>query len=280
MQVIIGGIRGSFPVAQAGFTRYGGETTSVLIEGAGGERVLLDLGTGVRRLGARLRAQGAHEVLVLLTHFHLDHLIGLPSLPLLYDPGGRIEFAAAGRRGRSIARELSRLLDQPLWPLQLDTMAARLWFTHLPGVVSTQPLRRGGLEIRWAPLRHPSGCTAYRLDEPATGASLVFATDVEWPMASAAEQRTFIAWAATPRPPSALFFDGQFTPADYPRFRGWGHSRWTDAVEAADAVGAGRLFLIHHAPDRDDRAMDRIERALRAVRPRARAARQGGVIRL
>ena len=280
MRVVIGGIRGSFPIAQAGFTRYGGETTSVLVEGAAGGRVLLDLGTGARRLGARLRAQGVRDLLVLLTHFHLDHLIGLPSLPLLYDPGGHIEFAAPGRRGRSIRRELSRLLAQPLWPLQLDTMAARVRFRHLPGVVSTRPLRRGGLEIRWAPLRHPSGCAAYRIDEPATGASLVFATDVEWPTASAAERRAFVAWAATPRPPSALFFDGQFTPANYPRFRGWGHSRWTDAVEAADAVGAGRLFVIHHAPDRDDRAMAALERQLRAARPRARAARQGMVIRL
>jgi len=279
MRVVIGGVRGSFPVAQAGFTRYGGETTSVLVEGVGGERVLLDLGTGARRLGARLHAQGVRDLLVLLTHFHLDHLIGLPSLSLLNDPGCRIEFATPGRRGLSIERELSRLLDQPLWPLQLDTMAARLRFRHLPGAVSSRPIRRGGLEIRWAPLHHPSGCSAYRLDEPATGAAMVFATDVEWPLASAAEREAFLAWATTPRPPSALFFDGQFTPADYPRYRSWGHSRWSDAVEVAQAVGARRLFIIHHAPDRDDRALAAIEQRLRAAYPSARAARQGMIIR-
>lgn len=280
MQVVIGGVRGSFPVAQAGFTRYGGETTSLLVEGAGGERVLLDLGTGVRRLGARLHAQGARRVLVLLTHFHLDHLIGLPSLSLLYDNGCRVEFAAPGRRGEAIRRVLSRLLAQPFWPLELDGMGARLRFRHLSAGAANRPLRWGGLEIRWAQVHHPSGCHAYRIDEPSSGRSLVFATDVEWPLAAAAERRAFVRWAATPRPPSALFFDGQFTPRDYARYRGWGHSRWSDAVEVARATGAGRLYVIHHAPDHDDRALAAIERNVRAAWPAARAARQGAVIRL
>lgn len=280
MRVFIGGVRGSFPVAQPNVARYGGETTAVLVEGSGGERLLLDLGTGARQIGERLRRARARDLLVLITHYHLDHLIGLPSLAPLYDRECRIEFAAPRRRGCSLVRELSRLLAEPLWPLQLDAMAARLRFHHLPVAVSRAPLRHGGLEIRWAPLHHPAGCTAYRLDEPATGGALVFATDVEWPLASAEERRRFIVWARDPGPPSALFFDGQYTPEDYPRFQGWGHSRWSDAVEVGRAIGARRLFVIHHDPDRDDRALQRIERALRRVWPGARAARQGEMIRL
>ncbi len=280
MKIIVGGTRGSFPIAQSDFMRYGGDTTSFLVEGADGERVLLDIGTGARRLGGRLQEGSERRLLVLLTHFHLDHLFGLPSLPQLYDGKWRITFAAPRRRGHEIARELSRLLAQPLWPLQLESMAARLSFRNLPGAVSRTPLRWGGLTIRWEPLHHPAGCWAYRIDERVTGASMVFATDVEWPAAGAAERARWLAWARRPTPPDSLFFDGQYTPEDYDRYRGWGHSRWSDAVEVARAVGARRLYVIHHAPDRDDGAMAAVERRLRAVFRRARAARQGDVIRL
>ncbi len=280
MNIVVGGVRGSFPISQTNFMRYGGDTTSFLIEGAGGERVLLDIGTGARRLGARLQRRSAHDVLVLLTHFHLDHLIGLPALSLLYDARAHIEFAAPRRAGHQIARELSRLLEPPLWPLQLDGMAAALRFRNLPGLVCRRPLRWGGLAIRWAPVHHPAGCWSYRLDEPATGASMIFATDIEWPMASSSARAQWIKWATQPEPPTALFFDGQYTPEDYERFRGWGHSRWTDAVEVARAVGAKWLFVIHHAPDRDDAAMAAIERRLRAAFRGARAARQGQIIHL
>jgi ribonuclease BN (tRNA processing enzyme) len=279
VKVVVGGTRGSFPISQRNFLRYGGDTTSFLVEGAGGERVLLDLGTGARRLGDRLRGSPT-AVLVLLTHFHLDHVIGLPALSLLYEAGARIEFAAPSRHGRKIARELSGMLAPPHWPLRLERMAAALRFFRLPEMKSDRPLRRGGLRIRWAPVHHPGGCWSYRLDEPSTGASTVFATDVEWPLMTAAARARWIAWARHPAPPEALFYDGQWTPEDYEGHRGWGHSRWTDAVEVARAIGARRLWLIHHAPDRDDRALSAIERRLRAAFPRGRASRQGEVISL
>jgi ribonuclease BN (tRNA processing enzyme) len=280
MNVILGGIRGSWPIAGRDTARYGGDSTSILVEGAAGERVLLDLGTGVRRLGERLRRARARDVLVLMTHYHLDHVIGLPSLPPLYDAACRIEFASPRCRGRTVNRVLPRLLADPFWPLELHAMQARMRFTSLASDGLARPVRRGGLEIRWTAVHHHAGCTAYRLDEPATGASVVLATDVEWPRSTRPERERLRRLVSHPSPAGALLFDGHFTPAEYPHYVGWGHSTWRDAIDVARAGGAGRLLIIHHAPEHDDRALARIDAAVRGAWRGASVARQGQSLRL
>jgi phosphoribosyl 1,2-cyclic phosphodiesterase len=277
MKLIIGGARGTNPVSEPRFVRYGGETTAFLIEGAGGERVLIDAGTGVRMLGERLqRTTAASSVLLLMTHYHLDHVIGLPSLSIIYSDRWTIRLAAPRRGGVSIRRAMPRIMDKPYWPLQVSDLASHVSFRELPAVSRTG-LRYGGLRIRWCPVQHPGGCTAYRVDEPATGASCVIATDVEWSLSSAAERRAF---AALSRRADLLLFDGQYTPVEYPPRRGWGHSTWPEAVALARAVGAKKLLITHHAPANDDRRLAAIEKKVIAAWPAARLARQGAVYRL
>jgi ribonuclease BN (tRNA processing enzyme) len=138
----------------------------------------------------------------------------------------------------------------------------------------------GGLRISWCPLHHPGGCTAYRVDEPSTGASAVVATDVEWGPAGPAERRAFLDLCARPAPPRLLLFDGQFSRAESARFAGWGHSAWEDAVDAARETGAERLLVIHHGPRRDDGALAAMECEARAALPETRFARGGMEVEL
>lgn len=275
MKILLGGIRGSFPAARPSYMRYGGETTSALVRGAGGERVLIDLGTGVSRIGQALKAERACSPLVLITHYHLDHVIGLPAMPQIYDERCRVEFAAPVRDGRTIEQVLPRLLADPFWPLQLHAMDANIVFTTLPADGFAEPRRHGGLEIRWAAVHHAAGCTAYRIDEPATGASMLFATDVEWALSDDAERAALLRLAREPAPAKMLFFDAHFTPEEYPEFRNWGHSTWADAIAVARAAGVSRVRMIHHSPGHDDAAMDRIDAGVRAAFAGASVAVEG-----
>lgn len=275
MRVTIGGVRGSFPVARRDTVRYGGETTSVLVEGADGSRVLLDLGSGVGRLAKRLVAADRRRLTVLLTHYHLDHLIGLPALPLLYCENGRIEFIAPRMGACDVEPALRRFLSPPFWPLGFEGLPARVRFTALAEGSEARPLQRGGLRIRWCALHHPTGCAAYRVDEPATGAVLVFATDVEWGLSSAAERSAFIALASGPRPPDLLLFDAHVPPASRRKYRRWGHSTWQEAGEVGRAVGARAILGIHHAPEHGDKMLDRMAAKFRAAFPEGRFARAG-----
>jgi phosphoribosyl 1,2-cyclic phosphodiesterase len=268
MKVLLGGVRGTSSIAQADFMRYGGETTSVLVRGRAGETVILDAGTGIRTLGARLAQDPPKEVLLLLTHYHLDHIVGWPSFPLLYQRGVTLRVASSQTVGLKVEQILSQLMNQPFWPVQMDSVLATLRFEKTPG-------HFGELRIRSCPVHHPGGCVAYRLDEPATGASLVFATDIEWKLSTEEEKKSFLGLCREPTPCRLLLFDGHYSRANYPSFAGWGHSCWEDSVEVARAAGAGRLLVIHHAPDSRDEQLDRVKRRLLASFPASDLAQDG-----
>jgi ribonuclease BN (tRNA processing enzyme) len=276
VKVIVGGVRGTSMIAQPDFMRYGGDTTAVLVEGAAGERILIDAGTGIRRLGQLLENQNlSAPLLMLITHYHLDHLIGLPSFSLLFRSGLKLVIASPRREGRAVRDVISQIMSQPYWPVRIEDVHADVGFLDLPDAESRSPHCLGHLEVRWRPVHHPGGCTAYRIDEPATGRSFVFATDIEWSQATPAERESFLRLCREPSPPSLLVFDGQFRRDSYARYAGWGHSAWEDAVDVARAVKAKLLLVTHHAPQASDEQLDRLGAELGAAAPDTRLARAG-----
>ncbi|MBU1676515.1 MBL fold metallo-hydrolase [bacterium] len=281
MKIFFGGVRGTAPRAAPRFTEFGGHTTCLLVTGETGELLMLDAGSGVQEVNLALRVAASRELLVLLTHLHLDHLMGLPTLAPLYDETWSVEIAAAGQRATPLAEDLARIMTPPLWPIPLAEMGAEISLREIPAdglAPGETALRWGGLEIAGAPVRHPDGCTAWRVDEPSTGAVFVFATDVEWASADEDQRERLIALCREPRPADLLIMDGQFTPGQLPQHSGWGHSSTAECMEVAEAAGVARLLITHHAPENDDDLLLRIETDLRRRSPGAALARQGETI--
>ena len=276
MRILLAGTRGTAPVTASDRAVFGGDTTCLLAESQAGDHVLVDAGTGLRLAAAALPP--APDLLVLLTHFHWDHLAGLPSLPTLHDPRARLLFAAPPTDGATVDAAVGGVLGAPFWPVRLDDCPASIGFAELPAASGSEPLRHGGLEIRWAPVPHPGGCTAYRIDEPATGASVVVVTDAEWHHAPAALRDGLLQLCREPAPCDLLICDAQYDDDDAPRRRGWGHAAMSDAVALFGDAGAGRLLLTHHDPDHDDQALAAREQRLQASLPAAALARQGAWI--
>jgi phosphoribosyl 1,2-cyclic phosphodiesterase len=281
MKVILGGVRGTSCIAQADYMKYGGNTTSVLVEGDAGERVIIDAGTGIRKLGQHIESgKVPSSILLLVTHYHLDHIMGLPSFSLLYR-GGVIFRVGSVRRNNFSAREiLPRIMAQPFWPVRLEDLESSFEFIDWPTDASIRPHSFGKLEVRWCSVHHPGGCTAFRIDEPATGKSMVFATDVEWGQSTAVEAKAFVRLCREPGPPGVLIMDGQFTRRQYPRFTGWGHSAWEDDVEVAREVRAPLLVVTHHEPRNPDSRLALIEAELTGEMPDAKLGRDGMEIAL
>ena len=276
MKIILGGVRGTSTVAQPEFMGYGGETTSVLVEGNAGARIIIDAGTGIGRLAQRIEKETPlPPVLMLITHYHLDHIIGLPSFSRLYRKGSIVRVATPRREGRSAEQVLPQVMAQPYWPVQMDDVMASIQFVDWRDASSAAPYVFGGLEVRWCPVHHPGGCTAYRIDEPSTGKSFVFATDVEWQQSSPQEKAAFRSLCMEPGAPDLLVFDGQFGRVDYERFKGWGHSTWEDAEDVAREVKARRLLVTHHAPQSDDACLNKLEQSVTAAMAGAGLARGG-----
>jgi phosphoribosyl 1,2-cyclic phosphodiesterase len=278
MQAIFFGVRGTAPAVGPDFARYGGHTTAVLVTGRNGDRIAIDAGTGARDLGLHLLAHPSPpSLLVLMTHYHLDHVAGLGSLSPLYEPEWRVRFAAPRREGVSVREAVSGLLRAPYWPVPLARMKAEIEWKDL-GIGETDA--HGGLRVRFSPVHHENGCSAYRIDEPETGASFVFATDVEWAASTEAEKTDFLRLCAEPSPASVLVFDGHFTEETIAAHTGWGHSAAEEAAAIAREGRVARLLVTHHAPDRTDAALDEVEKRLTGMHPDARLARQGMVIRI
>lgn len=281
MKVILGGVRGTSCIAQSDYITYGGETTSVLVEGDAGERVILDAGTGIRRLGQRIESgKVPPSILLLVTHYHLDHIMGLPSLSLLYRGGTKFRVGSVRRNNSSARDVLPQIMAQPFWPVQMEDLESSFEFIDWPTELSVRPHAFGKLDIRWCSVRHPGGCTAYRIDEPATGKSFVFATDFEWGQSTAAERKMFMQLCREPGPPGLLVLDGQFARRQYPQFTGWGHSTWEDDVEIAREARARLLVVTHHAPQNDDNRLEMIETELTREMPDAKLGRDGMEIAL
>jgi len=257
MKLLFGGVRGSNSRSGAAYTRFGGDTTSVALVGAAGEPVVIDLGSGVQAVNRWLPAGTTQRsLLALFTHYHLDHVMGIGGFAPLYDPAWSIEFAAPLHGKLSVEKVVTQLLAFPFWPLTVKKIGADIGFRNLPADPEKDddhlPFTFGGLEIRHCPVHHPDGCTAYRIDELASGGSVIFATDMEWRRSRPEEQAAFLALCRAGTPVQTLVMDGRFTGAEYEAHSGWGHSSLDAAVAIAQEVGAARLLITHHSPENDD----------------------------
>lgn len=274
MKLFTGGTRGTHAVTDPAFSRYGGDTTCYLLEGVGGERIIIDAGSGLGNVEFRWHAESAGACTILFTHYHLDHLIGLPTFAPLYQSGWTVEISAPVIGQTETHTAVRNLFEKPFWPVQMEQLAARILFRTLP-TDGKAGCTLGGLRYRWCALHHPGGCVAYRVDEESTGGSVVVATDVEWAEASEAERTLLLDLCRTPQPVDLLLADGHYTPENYELFRGWGHSCWSDCVELARAAGARRLKVIHHAPGSNDDALTGVDAAVREVLPDSGLLKQG-----
>lgn len=267
MRIRFWGVRGSIASAGDETAAVGGNTSCVEVRcGDGGESlIVLDAGTGLRRLGASLR--GRVDAHLFLSHLHWDHIQGFPFFAPAYVPGNRIHVHAPERcapRG-DVRAALAAQMRAPHFPVGLEAMRAELAFC---AVAAGGEVRVGPARVRAAAARHPNGCLAYRID--CGGRSVVYATDTEHDGHGVDGELAALACGA-----DLLIYDAQYTSAEYAAKRGWGHSTAEEGARLAAAAEVGELLLFHHDPSHDDAAIAAIEAETRARFPATTAAREG-----
>lgn len=278
LELVVGGARGTQTLTGCEFNAYGGDTTCFLVRGTSGREVLVDLGSGVRTFEGRWEIGRETCLPILMTHYHFDHINGLPKFAPLYNPAIELDVTGPALAGFDCEGIFHHFLDQPLWPIPLDSLGPHNQFSTLPTPASFEAVPFHGFHLRWCTMPHFEGCVAYRLDDPESGASLVIATDVEWPAADEAQRADLLRLCRDPHPANLLVFDGHFFPGEYAQFPGWGHGTWEDAVQVAQRGLIDNLLVTHHAPAHPDAALDAASASLDAALPGARFARQGEVV--
>jgi len=271
MRVFIGGVRGSNQVVGGACEEFGGDTTCIGVVSEVGDGIVLDAGSGFGATVGELAALGQHQVPVFLTHYHLDHLVGLCTCPQLYSPQWCFHFYGPVSGKRSVREVISTLLDEPFWPVSCAEMPAGIEFHDL----GRESVAVGDVRISHCPIAHPNGAVAYRVDEIQAGGSMVLATDLEWHASSVSQRHAFLDFCRNPAPVDLLLFDAQIDPSSADEYRGWGHSSWHEAVEVAGEIGASQLLAIHHDPALADGELGVREMNLAKRRPGAALARAG-----
>jgi phosphoribosyl 1,2-cyclic phosphodiesterase len=242
------GVRGSVPTPDKDKQELGGNTPCIVVRYNNEPVVIIDGGTGLRTLGTRMCEADTQSVraCLLFSHFHWDHIQGIPFFGPIYSERGDLKFYSTRRAGQ-LRQILEEQMKEPYFPVPMSETPSHREY----GQVTPEGCNIGSLAVRPIRLNHPGGASGYRIDSPA--GSIAYLSDHEHGIPDIDEKIV-----EESRGADLIIFDAQYTPAEYPRYRGWGHSTWLEGTRFANLAGAGQLLLFHHSPNRRDQEVSEI----------------------
>lgn len=276
-QIKFWGVRGSIPTPGPGTLRYGGNTSCLEVR-CGTDIIILDAGTGLRKLGQSLLEEFKRQPLnltLLLSHTHWDHIQGLPFFAPIYESRCRLRILGCEGARKGLIAALTGQMESTYFPVP---------FSKLPSNIEIEELRDfnfaiGPVLVRAHRANHPGVTVGYRLFSP--DGVVVFFPDTE--PRHGVEDREMIEFI---RDADVLVLDSQYDRAEYKKHTGWGHGCVDDSVALAMKSGVKKLVLFHHDPDHDDQKLDEFVKYARRLVVKANgklkveAAREGMVIQL
>jgi len=267
------GTRGSIATPGPGTNHFGGNTSCVELTTASGELLILDCGTGVHPLACELMTSGrdATRSNILLGHTHWDHIQGFPFYSPAFVRGNAVAIhAPEGSRG-SLHEVLGGQMEYSYFPIELGQLPAAITYHDLTEGIHAI----GGVRVATQFLNHPAMTLGYRVE--ADGVAVVYLVDHEpfaddlWRAGAEPGRIGSILHEGDRR--HAMFMSGadlvihdaQYTPAEYPAKKTWGHSTYEYVVQIAAASSVQRVALTHHDPGHDDHFVADIERKARRL---------------
>ncbi len=253
MKIRFWGTRGSIPSPGPSTVRYGGNTSCVEVRLQDDTLLILDAGTGIRALGATLESCRAT---ILLTHYHWDHIQGLPFFQPAYDPNSVIRVFGPEFEGVGPERYVADQMIHPYFPAVASELAACRDLAVAPSI----PFTVGAATVRTARVSHPGVTLGYRVEE--AGRTLVYISDNEPDLATPEQMAGMLQLAAGA---DVLLHDCQYFDSGYSSKRGWGHSTPRQAVQLARAAEVRHLVLFHHDPGHTDQQVETLASQARGL---------------
>ena len=259
------GVRGSIACPSPTHIAFGGNTSCVEVA-LGGQRIILDAGTGIRNLGHWMLKKNVHYARLLMSHTHWDHINGFPFFTPAFQKDTHFTIMAGHLIDTvGIRQVLADQMAQPTFPVPMEMMGAKLEYEDFRAG-DTFALGKG-IKVKTVALNHPNGATAYRIEFK--GKSMVYVTDTEHIIGRPDENILGLIEGA-----DLVIYDSTYTDKEFPAKIGWGHSTWQEAVRLCKASNVKTLAIFHHDPDHEDLFMERLETEAHATWPGCFVARE------
>lgn len=268
MKVTFWGVRGSIPVPGPSTMRYGGNTSCLELKSEEGDWIIFDAGTGLRLLGESLDLSKKHDITILISHPHWDHINGIPFFTPMYIPGNRVAIYGPGTVEMSLEDILSGQMKYSYFPVRTVELLADISYKQ----IEQDHFTIGNFRIESITLNHPVACLGYKVHYG--GKTFVYLGDNE-PYYNVykdddSEMKDFVGTlnerlVEFVKGADTLVCDSQYLPAEYESKRGWGHSTTHHTMNMAVRAGVKRLFFFHHEPLRSDDDLDEIVNHYRKI---------------
>ena len=249
IQVDFWGVRGSVPSPGPETMRYGGNTSCVSIT-VENKILILDAGTGIRKLGSSIIGNQNLEIFVTITHSHWDHIQGFPFFIPIYQPRRPVHMFPTVHKKNVVLASLIDQMDGAHFPVTPDQVPSDFNF------VTENPLEflaEKGFNLELIAMNHPGGAYGYKIR---IGKKIIcYFTDNEInpPYKKTIELNDLIKQCHLA---DILIHDAQYIEEDMPMKHGWGHSLINEVTDLGIASEVKNLVYFHHDPERTDDALD------------------------
>jgi phosphoribosyl 1,2-cyclic phosphodiesterase len=276
LRITFYGVRGSTPSPGEANRRYGGNTSTVVLERPGDDPIVFDMGTGLRVWAETQPLDGTFRATALVTHIHWDHVQGLPFFAPVDRVGAQLDVYAPEQEEGPLEEVFGDFMKPPYFPVQYSDLRGDIRF-H---AVRDADLEIGSAKIKVRPVPHVGPTVGYRVDWD--GVSVAYISDHQGPpgLDTVSEQVVDLCDGV-----DLLIHDAQYTPEEFAAKSHWGHCTVDYALLVAREAGARRLALFHHDPGHSDDFVDGLEAKARERAQEMRvdevfAAREGLTVTL
>jgi len=248
------GVRGSNPTPDIDKMEFGGDTSCIEIRTAENDLIILDMGTGLRKLGNQIIEDASYgkEINIFLSHYHWDHIMGFFYFAPLYNSDYTINIY--GYNSSTPISNLSDILtNKDFWPVDKELYKANINFIEMPK--STNELKEIVLnktKILYSLHPHPNGTNSFKV--VTNNKKIAYITDCEHPEGKLNKSVVEISNEC-----DFLIHDSHFTIQDLNLYKGWGHSSWKQGVDVAISAKVKQLCLFHFSPNYNDKKIKEIE---------------------
>ena len=245
------GARGSIPVSGKEYIKYGGSTTCMEVRSKNGEIIIIDAGSGIRKLGIKLLEEKKYSYDIVFTHAHWDHLLGFPFFKPIYTQKARIKMYGYPFAQKSIKELLKISMTPPYFPVNYEDIKANISYHE----ACKDKFHIDSVTVIPISLSHPNGGLGYKFIED--NKSFVFLTDNEltFKHPGGLDYKDYMDFSSGA---DLLIHDCEYTQKDYKTKKGWGHSIYKDALKLAMEANVKKFGLFHHNQEREDKDLDKI----------------------